>query len=62
MRTFTAGIFTADVSSPSPQWIKLTVKDVGGDVRFHPENLPDLRHVVERAIAYVEKTEPGETA
>lgn len=62
MRTFTAGKFTVEVGDPSPTWINLIVPDHGGDHRFEPQDLPDLRYVVERAITYLEKREPGETA
>lgn len=64
-RRFTAGIFEVEVSAPSPMWVE--VKDLsrsGPDlrgVRFHPANLKDLQHVIERAIAYVDQHDPGTT-
>lgn len=67
MRTFTAGKITLELSDPWPMWV--TIKLLDGDEErnevlrgFSHTALVDLKHVVERAIAEVERRCPGETA
>lgn len=53
MTKFTAGQFEIEVGPPSPRWVEVWTRDLNGDsvnFRFHPDALPDLAHVVARAL------------
>lgn len=58
---FTAGVFTLDISEPSPMWVAIEGPR-GGLGGFTHRDLVDLRHVIDRAIAHAERRVPGETA
>lgn len=66
MRKFTAGTFAVTVSSPSPMWVEIEDLSRSGEtlrgMRFHPSNLSDLKHLIERAMAHVEQYDPGSMA
>ena len=50
--TFIAGRFEVHVADPSPRWVQVRARGMNGDLvefRLHPDDLPDLRHVLFRA-------------
>ena len=69
MTTFTAGKFEVEVDGPYPMWITIRHGNYGSLGSSHErtlhsirhDELIDLRHVLDRAIAECERKCPGET-
>lgn len=52
--SFTAGIFTLEITDPYPMWCEVKIE--GASRRFTHKDLRDLQHVTARAMAYARHT------
>ncbi len=59
MKTFKAGEFEITVRDPAPQWLDIVYHGVSLIYALHPDELPDLQYVINRAMVELAQTNPA---